>query len=86
MGADLDHGPAEEVDDESEEADPDGGDVEVAVLDAIAGDSSGGLVAESIYEIQEVGPFFVDWMLYSDPPLSRCLFRWLDFTQRHWMP
>ncbi|PSR83275.1 hypothetical protein PHLCEN_2v5779 [Hermanssonia centrifuga] len=43
MGADLDHGPAGEVDDdEAEEADVNGGDAGVAVLDAIAAAGSGG--------------------------------------------
>ncbi|PSS30997.1 hypothetical protein PHLCEN_2v2466 [Hermanssonia centrifuga] len=57
MGAELDHGPTEEVDDHDEggEADLDGGDVEVAVFDVITEDGSDGLVTESVYEIQEVG-------------------------------
>ncbi|PSR75619.1 hypothetical protein PHLCEN_2v9020 [Hermanssonia centrifuga] len=47
MGADLDHGPAEEpdVDEEAEDVDVDGGDVEVAASE----DGSGGIV----HEIQE---------------------------------
>ncbi|PSS16473.1 hypothetical protein PHLCEN_2v3248 [Hermanssonia centrifuga] len=54
MGADLDHGPAEEVDDEAGEADIDGGDAEVAAICDIA-EGSREPVMEQIYEIQEVG-------------------------------
>ncbi|THG93032.1 hypothetical protein EW026_g8083 [Hermanssonia centrifuga] len=59
MGADLDHGPGEEpeVNEEAEDVDMDGGNMDVAVLDAVYEDGSGGLV----YEIQEVGPLFVRW-------------------------
>ncbi|THG94788.1 hypothetical protein EW026_g6748 [Hermanssonia centrifuga] len=49
MGADLDHGPAEE-------AIMDGGDAEVEVLDAIAEDGSGVLVEESVHEFQAEVP------------------------------
>ncbi|THG94811.1 hypothetical protein EW026_g6727 [Hermanssonia centrifuga] len=50
MGADLDYGPAEEVDNEAGEADMpvDGGGAEVSVLDATTEDDSGGLVPESV--------------------------------------
>ncbi len=62
MGADLDHGPGKEpgVDEETEDVDDhvDGCNVEVAVPDVVLEDGSGGFV----YEIQEVGPFFVCWM------------------------
>ncbi|THG94849.1 hypothetical protein EW026_g6701 [Hermanssonia centrifuga] len=54
MGADLYHGPAEEVDGEVKEADMDGGDAEVSMLDVIAQDCSGGLSMENVYERQEV--------------------------------
>ncbi|PSS06639.1 hypothetical protein PHLCEN_2v3595 [Hermanssonia centrifuga] len=50
MGADLDHGPAEdsepEVDEVAEDVDIDGGDVEVAVLDVASEDGSGGFINE----------------------------------------
>lgn len=64
MGADLDHGPAEEVDDEAGEADIDGGDAEVAAICDIA-EGSREPVMEQIYEIQEVDSLLVYWMSYS---------------------
>ncbi len=82
MGADLYHGPAEEVDGEVKEADMDGGDAEVSMLDAIAQDCSGGLSMENVYERQEVGPLSYISDAGFNLSLSRSPRRCLDFTQR----